>query len=104
MIAVNQPRFSLGQVVATPAALETLERLGKSVVEYIELHVKGDWGDLSEDDRKANEEALGDGSRLLSSYILEGKGDDAIKLWIITEAEDESGDRLATTLLLAEEY
>lgn len=104
MIAVNQPRFSLGQVVATPAALQTLERLGKSVLEFIERHIRGDWGDLSEDDKQANEDALVDGSRILSSYVLEGEGDDAVKLWIITEAEDDSGDRVATTLMLADEY
>ena len=104
MIAVNQPRFSLGQQVATPAALETLGRLGKSVLEYIERHVRGDWGDLSDDDKQANEDALFNGSRILSSYVLEGEGDDAVKLWIITEAEDESGDRVATTALLADEY
>lgn len=104
MIAVNQPRFSLGQVVATPAALQTLERLGKNVLEFIERHVRGDWGDLSEDDQQANEDALVDGSRILSSYILEGEGDNAVKLWIITEAEDDSGNRVATTALLAEEY
>lgn len=104
MIAVNQPRFSLGQVVATPQAMATVERLGKSLLEFIERHVRGDWGDLSEDDKQANEDALVDGSRILSSYILEGEGDDAVKLWIITEAEDESGDRMATTALLADEY
>ncbi len=49
-------------------------------------------------------DALVDGSRILSSYILEGEGDDTLKLWIITEAEDESGNRVATTALLAEEY
>lgn len=104
MIAVNQPRFSLGQVVATPQAMATLERLGKSVLEFIERHVRGDWGDLSDDDKQANEDALVDGSRILSSYILEGEGDDALKLWIITEAEDDSGDRVVTTALLPEEY
>ena len=104
MIAVNQPRFSLGQTVATPAAIATLERLGKNVLEFIERHVRGDWGDLSEDDKQANEDALVDGSRILSSYILEGEGDDAVKLWIITEAEDDSGERVATTAMLATEY
>lgn len=104
MISVNSNRFSLGQEVATPAALELLASLGKSVVDYINRHVKGDWGDLSDDDKQANEDAIVDGSRILSSYALEGEGDAAIKVWIITEAEDESGDRLATTVLLPEEY
>ncbi len=103
MISVNQPRFSLGQVVATPAALELLERLGKSVREYLERHAKCDFGDLSVDDVQANEDALVDGSRILSSYVLDGEGD-AARIWVISEAEDESGDRLATTVLLPEEY
>ncbi len=59
MIAVNQPRFSLGQVVATPAVLQTLKRLGQNVLEFIERHVRGDWGDLSEDDQQANERCAG---------------------------------------------
>ena len=45
LIAVNQSRFNLGQVAATPSALETLERHGKSVLVFIERHVNGDWGD-----------------------------------------------------------
>ena len=104
MISVNQPRFSLGQMVATPAALQLLERLEKNALEFIERHVKGDWGDLSDDDVQANEDALVDGSRILSSYVLDGEGEEAVRIWVITEAEDESGDRLATTVLLPEEY
>jgi len=104
MISVNSPRFKLGQVVATPAALATLERFGKSVWHYVSRHVNGDYGDLSEDDKQANDDALIDGSRILSSYIIEGEGDDASKLWIITEAEDDEGNRIATTALLSHEY
>lgn len=104
MSAVNQPRFSLGQVVATPEAMATVGRLGKSVLDFIERHVRGDYGDLSDEDKQANEDALTDGSRILSSYILEGEGDEATKIWIITEAEDEDGNRIATTALLPEEY
>ena len=84
--------------------MQLLEQLGKSVREFIERHVRCDWFDLSEDDRQANEDALVDGSRILSSYVLEGEGEDATKIWVITEAEDESGDRLATTVLLPEDY
>ena len=104
MISVKSPRFDLGQVVATPAALATLERFGKSVLEYIARHVKGDWGDLSDEDKEANDDALLDGSRILSSYHLEGEGENATKLWIITEAEDDEGNRIATTAILPEEY
>lgn len=57
-------------------------------------HVRGDWGDLDEQDKQANDKALQDGSRILSAY---GKGE--TKLWIITEA-----DRSATTILRPDEY
>lgn len=104
MISINSPRFKLGRVVATPAALELLERLGEDVFEYVSKHVRGDWGDVCDDDAEANEQALADGSRIFSSYILKGKGDDETKIWIITDAEDDNGEREATTVMLPEEY
>lgn len=89
------PRFSLGQVVATPGALRALEISGESPLEFLRRHVTGDWGELDEDDRRENELSLREGFRLLSSYRLRS----GEKLWIITEA-----DRSVTTLLLPEEY
>jgi hypothetical protein len=55
---------------------------------------------LFEEDRQANEQALLDGSRLLSANRT-SLGE---KIWIITEATDESGNRAATTILLPSEY
>lgn len=93
------PTFELGQVVATPAALEMLSRCGCSPAQLLARHANGDWGDLPPVDASRNQQALQEGSRILSSYRLEG---DAV--WIITEAEDGEGRRPATTLLLPEEY
>lgn len=104
MIALKTPLFKPGQVLATPGAIELLEKLQRSVWPYLSRHLSGDWGDLSADDRTANDESLKDGSRILSAYIVEGEGDDATKLWLITEAADENGNRVATTALLPEEY
>ena len=57
-------------------------------------HKCGDWGNLCEEDRKANEDAVRNGDRVFSSYDSpEGK------IWIITEY-----DRSYTTVLLPEEY
>jgi LysM repeat protein len=95
-----KPLFKLGQVVATPGAIEALERAEQTPWSLVARHVAGDWGDLSEDDRQLNNEALKDGSRLLSAYILK-TGE---KLWAITEAQDDHGNRAATTLLLPDEY
>lgn len=97
MVAMNEqkPLFSLGQVVATPGALEALTESGQSPNEFLRRHVSGDYGDVCEEDKEANESALRYGERLLSSYRT-NKG---TKLWIITEA-----DRSSTTLLLPDEY
>ena len=99
MIDVKKPLFDLGQVVATPAALELLQATGVRPSELLDRHLYGDWGDLCEDDKQLNDEAVKDGSRILSSYEL---GDE--KLWIISEAANDDGERYATTLLLSHQY
>lgn len=95
--------FSLGRVVATPGALEALEKVGQAPVDYLQRHAKGDWGEaLCDEDKQANAEALVHGTRLLSAYVLP----DETKLWIITDGviNQDTGERYATTVLLPEEY
>jgi len=101
MIPVNNPLFKLGQVVATPGALEALETANQTPWEFITLHVAGNWGVVGTEDAEFNNQSLKDGSRILSAYILK---DGKTKIWIITEAEDDHGNRAATTLLLPDEY
>jgi hypothetical protein len=86
--------FSLGALLATPAALRLLEERGVSLLEIIGRHHVGDWGDVCPDDAVLNDDALRDGDRLVSAYKV---GDE--KVFVITEA-----DRSQTTLMLAEEY
>jgi len=85
-------RFPLGQVVATPGALAAFDR--EALTLMLRRHARCDWGDVCEEDRAANDEALAEGYRLLSAYTVKGE-----KLWIITEA-----DRSVTTFLLPDEY
>ncbi len=87
--------FTLGQTVATPGALQALEAAGEEAGRFLDRHALGDWGDLCDEDKQANDEALADDLRILSAYRLS----DGTKIWVITEA-----DRSATTLLLPEEY
>lgn len=101
VITVNKPLFKLGQVLATPGAIEALEQSGQNVWELISLHMQGQWGQLSDEDRFLNDQAVQDGSRILSAYIL---NDGKTKLWCLTEATDDHGNRAATTLLLPSEY
>lgn len=88
------PRFPLGQVVATPAVLEHLERHGVNASEYLNRHVRGDWGEVPREDAVENEFAVTRRLRLLSSYTIAGE-----RIWVITEA-----DRSATCLLYPSEY
>lgn len=96
MITVSQPKFRLGKVVATPDAIAALERVGQSPWSLLSQHIIGRWGNLDEEDRQANEDALVHGGRLLSSYLL---NDGVTTIWCITEA-----DRSSTCLLLPENY
>lgn len=95
MIARSEPLFPLGLILATPAAMEMLEAAQISPSRFLHRHASGDWGDLSEEDRRLNDRALRTGERVLSVYRPFDRG----TLWIITEA-----DRSATTLLTPEEY
>ncbi len=96
----TSPKFELGQVVATPGALEALEQSGQSPSEFLKRHLQLEQGDLCAEDHELNGEALQDGSRILSAF----KTTIGVKLWVITEAKDGDGHRSATTLLRPEEY
>jgi hypothetical protein len=88
--------FSIGRVVATPAAIVAIVEADGEPGQLLQRHRRGDWGDLCEEDRAANRKAVVLGYRLLSAYTLPDTGQ---KIWIITEA-----DRSVTTLLLPSEY
>lgn len=86
--------FPLGTVGATPGAIDLLDRTGMNAALFVDRHQRGDFGTVGAEDDQANKDAIQDGNRILSSYIVGGE-----RLWIITEA-----DRSGTTLLLPEEY
>lgn len=89
------PRFKLGRIFATPAALEIIGDARVSIIDLLIRHMRGDWGDLSESDRQQNEMSLDAGLRLLSSYVLPN----GQTVWVITE-----WDRCSTTFLLPGDY
>lgn len=90
-----QPRFLAGRLVMSVGVADRIHRGQLNPVPYLRRHLDGDWGDLSDHDRRSNEAALKNGDRLFSSYRVSP----TVKLWIITEA-----DRSVTTLLLPHEY
>ena len=95
MSAEKQPhaKFALGKVVATPGALAALP--SPTIANALNRHSRGDWGDLTDEDREENEVSLREGFRILSAYV----SDTGIRFWVITEA-----DRSSTCILLPEEY
>ena len=95
MVDFVRPLFSLGQCVATPGALAALEEAGQTPADFLDRHIRGDWGNIHPGDKGANEQALQDGGRIFSVYTT-SKG---VKLWVITEA-----DRTSTCILLPDEY
>ncbi len=89
----DPPRFPLGQTVITAKAASVLA--DSDILAALSRHVRGDWGELEEHDRAANDRALVEGTRILSAY----RSSTGVRFWIITE-----WDRSITTLLLPEDY
>lgn len=91
-------KFNPGQLVVTRGVNDLIadnEEFAKHVFLSLKRHLAGDWGDLCDEDRVANELALQQGERLLSAY----KKDRVPTIWVITE-----WDRSETTVLFPEEY
>ncbi len=87
------PKFALGQIVATAAAVANLTP--DDMAHGLGRHWCGDWGEVCEEDAAENERSLREGFRLLSVY----RGASGEKFWIITEH-----DRSVTTILLPSDY
>ena len=92
-VAINMGRLLMTRGVNDLVAED--EAFAKFVMNSLTRHCRGDWGDLTDEDKQENELSLKAGYRLLSAYESEGLP----KIWIITEA-----DRSATTILFPDEY
>ncbi len=69
----------------------------KFVLNSLKRHFNHDWSECGEEDAETNNQALKDGSRIMSVYNFA----DTEKIWIITEAKPYQ-DR--TTVLFPDEY
>lgn len=91
-------QFALGELVATASIDERMKKdpAFRVFIELcLHLYVNCDWGDLDEEDKKRNDEAVRTGDMILAAYIYPETKE---KIWIITE-----WDRSATTILYPEE-
>lgn len=98
-------KFQLGQVVTTQKVTGDIintDTFSEFCEKSLQRHKVGDWGDMPEEDKQSNEDALINGNRLFSGYLLPEelqKRSNGSKIWIITEH-----DRSATTILYPTEY
>jgi len=81
--SADNSAFPAGRLLATPEALALLDRVNRSPLEFLSRYLRGNWGDLCQDDKTENELSLKQGFRLLSSYSVS----EAQTLWILTEAD-----------------
>jgi hypothetical protein len=86
-------KFRIGRIVTMPNAFARLT--SNDILAGIRRHHAGDWGDVDEHDRQANERGLIGRTRLWSVY----HSANGVRFWIITEA-----DRSSTTILMPEDY
>ena len=95
--------FNTGQIVATRGVYDLAcenPNFAQFIQKSLNRHVKGDWGDVDEEDKQSNDQALKQGTRLLSAYNDDRFPQNGVAtIWIITEA-----DRGVTTILFPDEY
>jgi hypothetical protein len=86
---MNQARFAVGEVAATPGAADRLTV--KELNELVARHERGDWGLVDFEEQQANERALDEGGELRSVYVAS----DGTPFQVLTTA-----DRSTTTVSL----
>ena len=95
--------FNTGQIVASRGVFDLAcknPEFAQFIQKSLNRHVKGDWGDVDEEDKQSNDRALKQDTRLLSAYNDDRFPKNGVAtIWIITEA-----DRGATTILFPDEY
>lgn len=95
-------KFQTGQLVQTAGIANEIandSKFSMQVAASLNRYVQGDWGDLCEEDKELNNNAVkSNDDRILAAYNL-NTTEGAKKVYIITE-----WDRSVTTILFASEY
>lgn len=87
----------LGQLVTTTRIYDSMDEhpdFAEEVKQCLERYLHMDWGELSEEDWRTNQDAIIHNERLFAAYHTS-----LGKIWIITEC-----DRSVTTILFPDEY
>lgn len=91
----TKPKFPLGALLFSAGFNRLVHEGLIDPVPLLQRHVRGDWGDMDDEDKQINDDALKAHCRLFSAYEVPPH----YRVWVITEA-----DRSTTTMLLPEDY
>ena len=75
------PLFHPGKLLVSHAALAALRANSVPVISIVLRHIAGDWGIVSENDKRQNDVSIATGLRLISIYRLP----DQTRILVITE-------------------
>ena len=89
-----RPRFRCGELIITEHVGALIRRRHFNPKPFLVRHLTGDWGDVGQSKRRANDTAVLNGGPLLSSFDIARDH----TLCIMTES-----DRRTTTLFLTED-
>jgi hypothetical protein len=87
-------KFDGGSLIISPPAEKLMRQHGVDPYQLLKRHCSGDWGEQSDEDKKAWDRALEKGFSLMSVYKVGGE-----EVWLITDVE-----RRTTTFLVPEEH
>jgi hypothetical protein len=87
--------FELGRISVTEGAEHALRDTQQSAEEFLRRHQSGDWGEVSDETRAKNAEALEDAQRIESVYHTNA----GEKILVVTEA-----DRSLTSIMRPDEF
>lgn len=101
---MNKTVFETGLISTTSGVYNAIKEFPEFAVfcqNALTRHKNQDWGDLEDEDKELNNEALLDNERILSRYDIPKNQNfpNHIKVYIITEC-----DRSLTTILFPYEY
>lgn len=92
---ILEPRFQIGRAYTSLG----VAHLGVNVLQYYKRHQCGDWGDVTEEQKNANEDALMSGGSLLSQFDIETPDGKKHAAYVFTEE-----NRGRTVVMLTTEF
>ena len=76
-------KFPLGEILVTPRARQALAASRQSIEELLARHQAGDWGEVTIDERRLNDEGIAKRFNLVSAYRTHS----GQRLTIVTKAD-----------------